>query len=70
MHGEPRSEESESTEVEASAPATEAERPPLLDVATEADRPDRLTPAVAVGVLVLLLLCTALVLVAWNRAPV
>ena len=43
---------------------------PREALADEVNRPDRLTPAVAVGVMALLLLCAVLVLVAWNRATV
>ena len=52
------------------APMTDPRQQDRPTFETLADRPDRLTPAVAVGVMALLLLCAALVLVAWNRAPV
>ena len=70
MHDEASADATNAAESETNTPVTDAEQSAPARGANDADRPDRLPPAVAVGVMVLLLLCATLVLVAWNRAPV
>ncbi len=70
MHDEAITELTEVAQSEPSASTIDTEQRALTGTTLDADRPSRLPPAVAVGVMVLLLLCATLVLVAWNRAPV
>ncbi len=70
MQSDPTPLVTDSAAVEPIAPPSNAQPYTQTGIDGDADRPDRLTPAVAVGVMALLLLCAVIVLVAWNRAPV
>ena len=70
MEDEIRVDAPDAAEARPNVPVNDEERPAPARLAHDADRPDQLPLAVAVGVMVLLLICATLVLVAWNRAPV